>query len=103
MDRKATAEERFAILTEFLRKMEHSGYSPTQREQVLKSGLQGYMNMIRAQRTGLCPIIRLRGRVLDAERIERKLTVPVTWFLIDRKPDDTVVEGEVAEIEAIGG
>ena len=79
-DRLTTPIERATILTGLMRKMARSGYPLEMRRQVLQSGSQGYYTMVKNQRTRIRRINRTRDRVMDQERLERKITELTNWF-----------------------
>ena len=59
------------ILTDYMRKLQKSGYPETFRRQILESGLSGYIKMVKGEELGLGPVNRRRGT--RSKRQKRRL------------------------------
>ena len=52
--------------------LKNSGYSETFRAEILKSGLQGYSNILKAEKDGVRPVYRPKGWKESARWMEKR-------------------------------
>jgi hypothetical protein len=69
------------ILTDYMRKLQKSGYPETFRRKILESGVSGYIKMVEGEKLGLGPVNRRRGtRSKRQKRRLGKLREKSEWY-----------------------
>ena len=79
-DRKTTNKDRAEILTDLMRKMWRSGYGHRYRENVLESGLKGYLRMVEVELEGGRRLNRCQEEG-KGEREIKKVIGKASWHL----------------------
>lgn len=74
------------FLNTFSLRMKDSGYDERFREEVIKSGMEGYQKQVERDRSGVCPLHRPKG-YNEEERKKKKQIQKASWY----RPYQTVL------------
>ena len=90
--RRVSHDEREEILTDFMFKLQRSGYTESFRKSILCSGIKGYERMVESEKSGKGPVNRPRGsRPQRQKRRLGKIREKSEWY---KRPLVTDVSGD---------